>query len=173
MEQKITTPVTKGIVISLILIILSMVSYFMDLTQNKAMQYSGYIIFIAAIIWAVYSYGQQVNHNSTFGNYFAHGFKVVAIVTVLMIVFTVIILLVFPDIKEKGIDAARKSMESKGNMSSDQINQAIGFTQKFFMAFVIGGALVFYLFFGAIASLIGAGVTKRNPLSDHEINQIS
>lgn len=173
MEQKITSPATKGIVISLILIVLSLITYFMDLSQNKAFQWVGYLIFIAAIIWSVYSYGQQINHNSTFGNYFSHGFKVSAIVTAIMIIFAIIILSLFPDIKEKGIDAARKSMESKGTMSSDQINQAIGFTEKFFMVFVIGGSLVGYLFFGAIASLIGAGVTKKDLHPENDINQIN
>ena len=101
MEQKITSPATKGIVISLILIVFALISYFMDLSQNKAFQWIGYFVFIAAIIWSVYSYGQQVNHNSTFGIYFSHGFKVAATVTALMIIFTVIFLLLFPDIKEK------------------------------------------------------------------------
>lgn len=163
MEQKITTPVTKGIALSLILIVLSLVSYFMDLSQNKGMQYTSYVIFIIAIIWSVNSYGKQIEYNSTFGNYFAHGFKVSAIVTVIMIIFFVLFIYLFPDMKEKGIDAARKEMEAKGNLTSEQITQALGFTQKFFMVFVVGGMLVFYLFFGAIGSLIGAGVTKKNP----------
>jgi len=168
MEHKITTPVTKGIVISLFLIIISIATYFLNLMDNKGMQYVGYAIFIAGIIWSVNIYGKQINYNATFGNYFAHGFKVSAIVTVFMIIFTVIFILLFPEIKEKGIDAARKSMESKGNMSSEQITQALSFTERFFMVFVIGGALVFYLILGAIASLIGAGVTKKEP---HQIIQ--
>lgn len=173
MEQKITTPITKGITISLILIVISLATYFLNLTENKGMQYVGYIVFIVAIIWSVNSYGKQINYNSTFGNYFAHGFKVSAIITVIMILFTVIFLLLFPEIKEKGIDAARKSMEAKGNMSSEQIDQAISITQKFFMAFIIGAAIVFYLILGAIASLIGAGITKKEPTQiTGDINQI-
>ena len=160
--QAVTTPITKGIVISLILIILGLVSYFLDLGNNKPMQYVGYLIFIIGIIWSVNLYGKQIDYNSTFGNYFAHGFKISAFVTVFMLIFTVLFLYLFPDMKEKGMEAARKGMEAK-NMTPDQISQAMGFTQKFFMVFVIAGILVFYLFFGAIASLIGAGVTKKNP----------
>ena len=161
--QAVTTPITKGIVISLILIILGLVSYFLDLGNNKPMQYVGYLIFIIGIIWSVNLYGKQIDYNSTFGNYFAHGFKISAFVTVFMLIFTVLFLYLFPDMKEKGMEAARKGMEAK-NMTPDQISQAMGFTQKFFMVFVIAGILVFYLFFGAIASLIGAGVTKKNPV---------
>jgi hypothetical protein len=64
-------------------------------------------------------------------------------------------------------------MEAKGNMSSEQIDQAISITRKFFMVFIIGGAIVFYLILGAIASLIGAGVTKKEPNQiTGDINQI-
>jgi len=173
MEKKITTPVTKGIVISLILIVIGLVTYFLDMSANKAMQWVGYIIFIAAIIWSVSSYGQQIDFNSTFGKYFSHGFKVTAIVTLFMVIFTAIFISIFPDIKEKAMELARKSMEAKGNLTSDQITQALEITRKFFMVIALVGALVGYLFFGAIASLIGALVTKKNPHPELDINQIS
>jgi len=161
--QAVTTPLTKGIVISLILIILGLVSYFLDLGNNKPMQYVGYLIFIIGIIWSVNLYGKQIDYNSTFGNYFAHGFKISAFVTVFMLIFTVLFLYLFPDIKEKAMEASRKGMEEK-HMTQEQISQAIGFVQKSFMVIAIAIILVFYLFFGAIASLIGAGVTKKNPV---------
>jgi hypothetical protein len=43
------------------------------------------------------------------------------------------------------------------------MDTAIEISRKFFMAFLIAGTLVGYLAFGAIASLIGAAVTKKNP----------
>ena len=36
-------------------------------------------------------------------------------------------------------------------------------TKKFIMVFLVGGTLLGYLFFGALASLIGAAVTKKEP----------
>jgi ABC-type Na+ efflux pump permease subunit len=65
--------------------------------------------------------------------------------------------------KEKAMEAARKNMEAKGKMTPEQITQALTFTKKFFMVFAIGATLLGYLIFGALASLIGAGVTKKNP----------
>lgn len=163
MEQKVTTPLTKGIIISLLLIVLSLITYFMDLSMNKSIQYVGYLILIAGVIWAISTYGKQINYNATFGNYFAHGFKVSAIITLIMILFTLIFLLVFPEIKEKAIEVTRKSLEDRGGMTPEQINNALDITKKFFMVFTIAGILFFYLLLGVIASLIGAGVTKKNP----------
>ena len=173
MQQTVTTSTTKGIVLALILIIIALATYFLNMNQNSALQYISYVVFIAGIIWSVVSYGKQVEYNSTFGNYFAHGFKTAATVTAIMIIYVIIFVTLFPDMKEKAMDAARKSMEAKGNLTKEQITQALGFTQKFFTVFLIAGTLVGYLIFGAIASLIGAGITKKNPRPfENDINQI-
>ncbi|MEO6814514.1 MAG: DUF4199 domain-containing protein [Ginsengibacter sp.] len=173
MEQTITPTSTKGIVIGLILIILTLTTYFLDIKTNGPLQYIGYIIFIGGIIWSVMTYGKQIDHNSTFGNYFAHGFKVAAMVTAIMVIYFIIFIVLFPEFKEKAMDEARKAMQSKNNINEDQINAGLEMTRKFFMVFLIGGTLIGYLFFGAIASLIGAAVTKKEPNKfAGDINQI-
>ena len=162
MEQTVTTSTTKGIVISLILIVIALVSYFLNLNTSSALQYISYLVFVIGIIWSINVYGKQTDHNSTFGNYFAHGFKIAAIVTVIMIVYIVIFVMLFPDIREKALETARNRMVAKGNLTQEQITQGLNITKKFFMVFIVAGTLLGYLIFGAIASLIGAGITKKN-----------
>lgn len=161
MEPTVTPTSTKGIVIALILIILALVTYFLNIEVNGPLQWVGYAIFIGGIIWSVMSYGKQISYNSTFGNYFAHGFKVAALVTAIMIIYIIVFVLLFPDFKEKAIVEARKSMQSKGNLTEEQMNAGLEMTRKFFMVFLMGGTLLGYLFFGALASLIGAAITKK------------
>lgn len=174
MKQTVTTATTKGVVLALILIVLALAIYFLGMSENRWVQIISYVIFIAGIIWSVTSYGKQIDYNSTFGKYFAHGFKTAATVTALMIIYIIIFFTLFPEIKEKAIEMGRKSMEEKGTLTPEQINQALAMTRKFFMVYVIAISLLGYLIFGAIAALIGAGVTKKNPrLFDDEINQIS
>lgn len=173
MEQTVTTTTTKGLVIGLILIILALATYFANIQVNGPVQWIGYAIFIGGVIWSVYSYGKQINYNATFGNYFAHGFKVAALVTAIMIIYVVIFITLFPDFKEKALDQAQVAMREKNKMTSEQISQAMEFTKKFFMVFLIGGTLVGYLFFGALAALIGAAITKKEPNKFvNEVNQI-
>ena len=171
MQQKITSTTIKGFIIGLIMIAVSLTASFMGVQANGSFQWIIYCIFFAGIIFSIYQYGKQVNNNSTFGNYFAHGFKVSAMVTILMIAFLVIFMTVFPEFKEKAMDEAKKSMSSK-NLSEEQVEKALDITKKFFMVFLIGGALLGYLLFGAIASLIGAAVTKKDPRPLEDINQI-
>ena len=173
MQQTVTTSTMKGIVLALILIVIALTTYFLNMNRNSSLQYISYVVFIAGIIWSVVSYGKQIDHNSTFGNYFAHGFKTAATVTVIMIIYIIIFVIVFPDVKEKAVDAVRNAMESKGNMTHEQITQYLISYRKFFMVIAIAGTLIGYLIFGAIATLIGAGITKKNSRPfENEINQI-
>jgi hypothetical protein len=163
MEQTITSTTTKGLVIGLFLVILALVMYFSNIEINGPVQWIGYAVFIGGILWSVYSYGKQIDYNSTFGNYFAHGFKVAALVTAIMIIYIVIFITLFPDFKEKAMDKARVAMREKNNLTEEQMTQALEMTRKFFMVFLIGGTLVGYLIFGALAALIGAAITKKQP----------
>jgi hypothetical protein len=170
MEQKATSTVTKGLVISLIMIVCSLGIYFAGMEINSPLKWLSYCIYIIGIIASILQYGKQIDHNSTFGNYFAHGFKIAAVVTVIMVIYMVVFVWLFPDFKEKVIDEARKAMNERENTSDEQKAQAIEMTKKLFMVFVVGGTLIYNIIVGAIASLIGAAVAKKNPRPLEEIN---
>lgn len=163
MDQKVTTPAMKGIIISLILIVFSLAIQFLNLSRNKGLASLQFIIFIAGIIWSAVSFAKQMDGNITYGNVFAHAFKVTAAVTAIMVVYTVISLkFISPEQLSIGIEEARANMEAK-NMSEDQIDNAINITKKFAIPFAIAGVLFMFMFIGLIASLIGAAVAKKNP----------
>lgn len=163
MEKKVTTPAVKGIIISLILIVFALVIMFLNLSRNKGVASIQFLIFISGVIWSAISYAKQMEGNVTFGNVFAHGFKVTAAITAIMVVYTIISLkFISPEQLELGIQEARANMEAK-NMSDEQIDNTINLTRKFAVPFAIAGVLIIFMFTGLIASLIGAAVAKKNP----------
>jgi cytochrome bd-type quinol oxidase subunit 2 len=80
-----------------------------------------------------------------------------------MIIFLIIFVSVFPEIKDKAMDTARKQMEEKQGMSQEQMDAGLGFVKKSFLLFIIIGSIFIYLVAGVISALIGAAVTKKNP----------
>jgi hypothetical protein len=163
METKVTTPVTKAVIISLILIVFSLAVQFLNLAQNKAVGALQFVILLGGIIWSCTSYAKQMDANVTFGNVFAHGFKVTAAITAIMVLFTIISLkFINPEMRDTALQQARTQLEEK-NMSDDQIDQALTFTRKYFVVLTTGGSLFFFLVAGLISSLIGAAVAKKNP----------
>jgi hypothetical protein len=166
MENKIMTPATKGLIIGLVLIAVSVSMQLLitDLETLQKLNWVSFLLIIAGIVWACFSYAKEMNGNVTFGNIFAHGFKTTAVLTIIMVAFTVLSFTVlFPEMKDKAIELARTQMEAKGELSETQIDQAVSMTEKFFMPFAIGGVIIAYLVMGAIASLIGAAIAKKNP----------
>lgn len=168
-DKKVMTHITKGLVIALAIIVINLVGYFTALAYENWFSWLGNAILIGGIIWGCVQYSNQKNNMVTFGNVFGHGFKISVVVALIVIVYTAIaVTLIFPEMKDKAIDIAREKMEEKNNLSSSQIEQGIEMTRKFFLAFVVGAILIGYLFFGAIAALIGAAIAKKRPVNPLE-----
>lgn len=168
MAQPVTSVSTKGVLISLILIVLALASIVFTIDPTSGFQWISILIFFGGIIWSVISYGKQIEYNSTFGNYFVHGFKVAALVTAIMIIFVVILILVYPEFKDQSMTVYAEQMGKNPDLTPDQVEKATQFYDKMFMVFSIGGTLLLYLIIGVIASLIGSAVTKRNPRPIYE-----
>ena len=165
-ENKVTSHIVKGLIIGLILIVLTLVVQFMGLKRDSwPVQMLSICILAGGIIWSCWIYGKQKNNFVTFGNLFGHGFKTTAVITTIIVIFLLIFFLGFPQFKEEAIEQSRQQMEEGGKMSDEQIEQAMDVTKRFFMLFVIGSIIFFYAILGAIASLIGAAVTKKKPVN--------
>ena len=163
MEKKQTTAVTAGIIISLILMVFSLVLYFTGLYMQSWSQYFGFIIIVGGIIWVVTNHGKEKEYTERFGQLFGYGFKVTAVVTCLMILYTLLSGVLFPEIKEKIVEAARTQALKNPGVNEDQIEQGMNMFAKNYNLFIILGILFWYLLLGAISSLIGAGITKKKP----------
>ena len=163
-ETKVTTPVIKGLIISLILIVYGLILYFVDNMQHPNLQYVQYALFLAGIIWACISYSNQLNANVTFGNLFAHGFKTTAVITIIMLIYTVLAFkFLFPDMVTKSIEMTRQKMEADGKASDSQIQQTLSMMNDHFILFAVVGIVFVFAIMGLIRSLIGAAVAKKNP----------
>jgi len=164
METKSTSPAIQGVIISLILIVFGLVIYFAGLTAVKGINAIQYALFAGGIIWACITYAKQREGNVTFGNTFAHGFKVTAAVTGITAVYTFLSLkFIMPELIDIGLDQARASMVEQKKMSESEISSSVEMLKKFFIPFVTAGLIVGFLIFGCICSLIGAAVAKKNP----------
>ena len=83
-ETKIMSPQIKGLLISLIVIILHIAGYFTGLGLTTTW-YSWVVnlVLLAAIIFACVHFANQKDGFVTFGNVFLHGFKISAVITII------------------------------------------------------------------------------------------
>lgn len=158
------SPILKGVIITVAIIAFAVITALMGIEKSKSLGWIQYVLIIGGIIWACVSFSSQMESNVTFGNVFAHGFKVTAVVTSLFIVYMALALtFIFPEVKDQAINVMRTEMAKQPNYNEAQADKIVGITQKYFVLFTAGGTLVLFLILGAIASLIGAVVAKKNP----------
>ena len=165
MDKQITSHILKGAILGGISILFSVIIYVFNLYTIQWLSWISYAIFIGGIVYGNILFANQNDNNVSFGNIFAHGFKTTAVVIVITVLYTVLALYVlFPDMVDKIIELSRTEMLKNPKLTDEMIEQGIAMTKKLFLPFAIAGAIFGTGFFGAIGSLIGAAVAKKNPV---------
>jgi len=164
-EKKPISSLIAGLLIAAVLIVYSCILYFMGMEQAGMHRWLQLLIILIGLIVFVNMYGNAKNNQVTFGNLFGYGFKTTAVLALIMILFTVIFLLLFPDVKEKGFETARQQLEESGNRTQSEIDEAMEIGRKMFWPITIGSILLIYAIIGVISSLIGAAITKKKPVN--------
>ena len=166
-ETKIMSPQIKGLLIALIVIILGIAGYFTGLGFSTWYNWVVNGVMCIAILIACIHFANQKQGYVTFGNVFLHGFKISAVITIIVLVYTLLAFTVlFPDMKEKIFEMQQAQMEKSG-LDDDKLEQAMTMMKKYFMIFLVLGVIFGTLIWGSIASLVGAAVAKKkkfNPL---------
>jgi len=160
---KVTSPTVIGLILSLVLIVLGQVTIVTNQIDNKILTNAPMLIAVGVLIWACINYSKQKDHDVTFGNVFGFGFKIVATVTALMAVYTILLFKVInPELIDYTIEKSREAMEKQGN-STEDMEKGLSMMKNMFVPFAVVGVILIYGIGGTIVALIGAAVAKKQP----------
>ena len=161
MEKK-NTHIVYGFITGIAMVIVGLIVYLAGDAFKPGMQYISYIPFLIGIILNAVAYSKANDGYVTFGNVFGSCFKGTMIVTIVMLAWSVVSMMIFPEMKDKALAMVHDQMAKNGKTSDDQIEMAMNITKKYWNVFLIAGAIFGTLFYGAIFSLIGGAVAKKN-----------
>ena len=164
-KKKPISHIAAGLIVGAILIIYSCFLYFTGIEQRGIYGWLPIIIIVAGLVLFISLYGKSQNNQVSFGGLFAYGFKTTAFLTLIVIAFTVIFFLLFPEIREKMLETTRQKMEERGNLTEDEIDKGLATFKKMFWVFTVGGIMLVYAIVGAVGSVLGAAITKKKPVS--------
>ena len=164
MENKITSHKTKGLIISLIFIVINLIGHFAGVWLQDWFRYSILIFSVFVFIWPPLQYSKEINHNVTFGNLFAHGFKTTAVFTCLMFVYMLLsIYVLFPNSIDEIIHYQIVKAAVNGKQASAPSETQMQIARKIASTFLLAAVVVINLVIGVIGSLIGAAIAKKKP----------
>ena len=122
MENKVTSHIVKGAILSAFGILISIIVTVFNLYEVSWINYINYAITIGGLIYSCIMYANENNNNVTFGNIFAHGFKTTSVIIVITVLYVFLSLKVlFPEMPEKILDIARKKMAENPQMTDEMI----------------------------------------------------
>jgi hypothetical protein len=129
---------------------------------TSPLRFVSYIFSIAFLLLAQKEYKDELGGFMTFGQGFMVGFVSSVIVGVLSAIFIYIYFsFLSPQMWEQILASTREQMEAKGNLSTDQIDQAMTITTKYGVIITAVVTIFASPFMGAIISLIGAAIFKK------------
>lgn len=169
MEKK-NTHIPYAFVTALVMIIIGLVLHLADLSYEAWVQWLSYGIFLVGIITNAVAYSKANDGFVSFGNVFSSGFKASAIITLVMLAWSFISIMIFPEIVERGMEMTRERMENQ-NMSEEQLEQGMAMSQKYFKLFMTMGIVFGFMVAGALFSLIGAAIAKKKGNQSPQINK--
>src|ERR1043165_7134833 len=100
----------KGLITGGVMIVISICIYFAKKGFDNSLQYITYTTYVAGIIWTLITFKKETGNTATFKQYFSEGFKCFIVVTLLMVMFTLIFLLLHPEMKEQMITMMRTDL---------------------------------------------------------------
>ncbi len=163
MEEKKETHITYGLITGVAMVIVGLILYLTGLAFKPGMQYVAYIPFFAGIILNALAYSKANDGHISFGNAFGSCFKASMIVALVIVVWSVLSMYIFPEMKEKALEMAREQMAKNQKMTDDQIDMSLTIAKKYWNAFLIAGAIFGTLLYGVVFSLIGAVIAGKKP----------
>lgn len=157
-----------GVGTGIALIALSLILYVTNLYMNEVLRYAAYVILIAGMVIAALQYRKnQLKGFMTYGQAFSVSFLTGLFATIVSIIFFFFYLkYINIGLIDEIMTQVRTKMEAKaGNMSQEQMDQAMMWTERFMTpVWMIVWGFLAYAFWSAIFALvIGIFVRKKNP----------
>ena len=160
MDKK-NTHMKYGLVIGLIMVVVGAILYISGLALKPGMQYVSYIPFLIGLILNANAFTKENDGFVTYGNVFSSCFKATAIVTLILLVWAVASMYIFPHMKDEILEMTRKKMAEDPKMTDENMDMAMNMTKKYWNVFMVAGVVFITLFWGAIFSLIAAAIPKK------------
>ncbi len=159
-----------GLITGLALVVYSTVLYTLGQMANGGLSVIIYVIVAAGLVLGMREYRTLNGGYLTFGEGVSLGALLSAVAGVLSTAYSVLYTTVIdPGIQERTMEQVREKMEEQGNLSDEQIDQALEISQSFQspgLLFVVG--ILGTILIGVLFSLVIAAIMRRNKATPFE-----
>lgn len=151
-----------SLIYTLIAIVITFIIEITKLDINSPVKYVTYIVLLALLFLAQKEHKDKLGGFINFNQAFITGLLYGVFAGVLTGIFVYIYLtFLSPEMFTQTIEQQREALVAKGNLSSDQIDQAMEIVKKYGVILGSAGAMLVYSILGVVFGLIGAAIIKK------------
>ena len=144
------------------MILLSLL-FFYGLKQplESNFQYIIYAVFTGGIAWTLMDFRKQAASAPGFKDFFFEGFKMFAIVALLMVAYVFVFFYFNPEIRDAKFADNAKLLLQQGDHTPAEIEENTKQMKRIFMPMMLGITTFIYLFLGSLITVITAGFLSQ------------
>ncbi|MES2646364.1 MAG: DUF4199 domain-containing protein [Bacteroidota bacterium] len=163
MNNKPTTPAVKGLIISAILVVYSIVIISLKMDTNKDLGPIPYAIVFGGTLFGSLYFAREMNGNVSFMEVFKHGFKMTTLVAAIAGFWILISMkYLFPHVLEHGMELIKTNMVKQGK-THEEADKFIAGYRNGALAMSSIMTVVLYIIIGALGAVTGAVFSTKNP----------
>jgi hypothetical protein len=164
MEGKITSRITKGLIIASLMLASN---FIFQKIYSPVPEGTRYLTWMTITFTGVFAgcilYSKQSGGNLSFGDVFSHGLKTVSLVAFLMAIYTFIVYkFIQPMPNAAEMEAAVKAIEQQGNSIGETASQQAESAAKNRWIIYVSLSIFVSLIPGMLGSLAAAALIKKN-----------
>jgi len=165
-QSKVLMPSNKlgiiyGFGTGIVLVIYNFLLQVLNVQSRSLLYYVVIAIFLAGVLAFCYAFSRREENDTTFGGIFKGGFRMVAIVILVLVVATVITVVADPSIKADALKSNEAAMTA-AKRSPAEIAQSMKSLKDNFVLMQVMGIVFSYIFYGVVFAAIGAALFRKN-----------
>lgn len=159
MKKKLS-PLIKGLITGIAMIIVASVLYYSNTSTATGLQNVALILFALGIFWTLFDYSRSEEYTGKFGDIFSQGFKCFIIVTLVMVVYIIAFTKTHPEMELEYAKAYREYlMENQPkDRTPAEIEEQVAKAKSNYTTTFVSGAIFQNLLLGAVFTAAGAGI---------------
>lgn len=164
-ENKAALPSNKtgivfGLATGIAMVIYNMALRMAHVPDASWLNFMVLVIYLAGVLWFCYVFGKNDSNDRSFGGMFKGSFRMVAIVTIVLVAAALINVWVDPNLK-KEILANNLAALKAAKKSQQEIDEAMKLSNDKFTLTVVMASVFSNIFYGVLFSLAGAGIFMK------------
>jgi len=166
------TAVNFGILLALLSIALQMIAFTLDSLLDRPwwLTFGQFLITIGVLVYGIRSFKVDNNRLLKLGDAIKVGLAISLIAGLIGVVFNYFFMTyIDPEFAEKSLRLARENMEQNPQLTPEQVEMSMKFTEKMMSPWIISAlSIIWTLFVGFIVSLIaGLAMRTHTPYQNH------